>query len=174
MDRSAKALESFCGDDETWVDSWRVSAIGRGWNAAMPGFSKETVGLTDQRLLWLEENLETVDVAAIESVTSDEVSHHSAPGMVRAGGVALVLGAMATAAMLFVFSFSLTTALVPLAIGAGIFALSIGFARARQKSDAQLMQHRLQIETDDSVVIVWGDQEDMATLKDAIEPETTE
>ena len=137
----------------------------------MPGFSRQTIGLTDRRLLWLDENLETVERAAVETVSTDQVEHRNAPRMVRAGGAALVLGALASAVMLFVLSSPLSTASLPLTGGVVLFLTSIGFARARDESGAQLMQHRLQIETPESVVTVWGDQEDVAPLADALDAE---
>lgn len=169
MDRSEKALASFCEDGETWVDSWTVSAVGRGWDAAMPGFSTQTVGLTDRRLLWLDENLETVELADVESVSTDEVDHSNAPGVVRAGAFALVLGAMASAALAFLLSTPLSTAVLPLAAGALLFVGSIGVARAREETGARLVQHRLQIDAGEDVVTVWGDEGDVAALADALE-----
>lgn len=172
MDRSAKALESFCEGDEAWEGSWKVSAVGRGWDAAMPGFSSETVGLTDRRLLWLDENLETVELTDVEAVSTDTVEHGNAPGVVRAGALALVLGAIGSAVLFLLFSAGLRTAILPLTGGTLLFVGSIGVARAREETGARLMQHRLQIETAESVVTVWGDQEDVQALADALDSES--
>lgn len=171
MDRSAKALESFCEDDEAWVDSWTVSAVGRGWGAAIPGSSAdETIGLTDRRLLWLDENLESVVLDDVESVTTDVLEHSSAPGSVRLGAVALVLGAFGSAVSLVVLSFPLATALLPLVVGLIVLVGSIGVARARAETGAKNVYHQLLIELDDSFVTVWGDRESVEMLADALDP----
>ena len=173
MDRSAKALESFCEDDETWVDSWTVSAVGRGWSAAMPGLAAtETVGLTDERLLWFDDDLEAVDRADIEAVSTAVVDHQDATPLVRGGAAALVLGALGSIALLFVLSVPLTTGLVPLAAGLLAFVGSVGFARARKRAGEQLMQHRLRIEAGDSAVTVWGDDEVVESLAAALDRST--
>lgn len=171
MDRSAKALESFCGDDETWVDSWTVSRVGRGLSGAMPGVTgTETVGLTDRRLLWLDENLESVALGDVESVSTDALEHGNAPGSVRVGAAALVFGAIGSVAALFALSLPLATALAPLAVGLLLFVGSVGVARARAETGAEVVQHRLRIETPESVVTVWGDEADVEALAAAVDP----
>lgn len=173
MDASARALHSFLDEDEEWVESWAVAAVGRGLTAATPRPSgEETVGLTDRRLLWLDENLESVALADVTSVDADAVDHARAPPLVRAGGAALVFGALGSAALLFALSFPLATGLVPFGVGVVAFVATLWVARARAEASDRVRRHRLRIEADGEVLTVWCDEPTCAEIADRIREES--
>lgn len=170
MDRSVRALESFCEDDEEWVDSWTVDVIGRGWKVApSPSASDRTVGLTDRRLLWLDGELESVTVADVESVTTDVIERRNAPPVVRIGAIAMVLGIAASVASTVLLSVPLTTAVLPFAVGLLAFVATIAVARVRESPVTEHVHHRLKIDTDDGVVSVWDDEATLTSIADALE-----
>lgn len=171
MDRTERALASFTGEDEELSTTWEVDSIVRGLSFSLPGIGEgETLGVTDSRLLWLDEDLETVEIAAVEDIEITSISRSSAPWTIRLGAIALTLGLIGTPLLWLFASLSLLETLAPLGMGVLVLALTTAIARLRgQTVEEGESQHFARLRTSASVVQIFADEETLEEIVDAIE-----
>lgn len=171
LDASEQALASFTDDGEEFRRSWTVDTINRGLSLSPPGFGDDqTLGLTDRRLLWLDENLEEVDLDGVMAVERKTISKTSAPLWVRIGAVVLTLGIIATPALWFLTSLSTLEVLTPLLVGVFVYTLTTILARISGQTVEEEIRHQyLQLQTERSVVQIYADKDVLDAVADAIE-----
>lgn len=173
MDRTARALASFLDDGEEMRETWSVDTINRGFELSPPGMGgRETLGLTGRRLLWLDEELETVDLADVITVERESVRQSATPALLAVGGLALVLGVLATAALWLLMSLSTTVTVAPLAVGGAVFVLAmvVGYLR-EDGSDEGDVHHYLEVKTERTTVQIYAEEALVGEMADRIEAE---
>ncbi|WP_135662059.1 hypothetical protein [Halorhabdus rudnickae] len=171
MDRTERALASFLDGDEELVETWTVDTINRGFELSPPGMGdSETLGLTDRRLLWLDDELETVDLEVIRHVDHESVRPHSTPLLLTVGALALVLGALATPALWLLASLSTVETLAPLAVGVGLFVVTSVLSHVRDGDvDDDEHFHYLELRTERTTVQIYADLEIVDAIGERIE-----
>ncbi|WP_158854576.1 DUF6232 family protein [Halorhabdus sp. CUG00001] len=168
-DRTEKALRSFLGDDEQLRETWVVDGITRGLSLSVPTLGgSETLGMTDQRLLWLDEELETVALEQVRDLESTSMQPSGAGLLAGLGGLALVFGLLVTPILWLFVDVSAQVALSPIVIGAVLFAAGLAGSRLRDDSDDQPAQHYLQIRTSEATVQVFADDADVDDIRETI------
>lgn len=159
-------LKSFLDDDESLRSTATVDAVQRGFTTTPPQLEDSvTVGVTDRRLLWFDEELDTIERSAIESVERDSVSHRSAPTVVRVGSFAMIAGIVAGLVGGLVGGLSLPVSLGLVAGGIAVFAATLALARVRGDTASGFEKHRLTVETDDQLIQLWGTDDALATVE---------
>lgn len=175
MSDDERVLASFCDGDEELGETWQVTAVERGRPRSPPQTGgDETLGLTDRRLLWFDEELDSVALAAVESVDSGVTRHRSAPRIVRIGSGAMVVGLLTTVGATFLSLTTLPVALLPVVVGVVAFAGSLLYARASGQSGTERVQHRLRIDDGGEPVTVWTDEATAAAIASAVESDRPE
>lgn len=172
MNRTERALASFLdGDDEELVETWTVDTINRGFELSPPGMGPtETLGLTDRRLLWLDDELESVEFADIKAVKTETTQSGAGSAIVRLGVLGLVIGVLATV-VLWLFT-SLSTPLTVAPLGVGLFTLVLSAITARRHDDGEAeaaTQHYLVIRTPRTAVQIFAGRESVEELYDSVE-----
>lgn len=167
MDRSEQALASLL-EDEPLEETWTVDTINRGFELSPPGMGDtETLGLTDRRLVWLAEELESVDVSDIRSMDVESVNQAPSSALVLLGPVLGLLGAPLSAALWLFTSLSIEIVLAPLAIGALVFVVGLVSSQFGSDDDAEVY-HYLELRTVDSTVQVYATPDLVETIRDRI------
>jgi hypothetical protein len=174
-DRTEQALRSFLADDEQLLATWTVDGITRGLSLSVPTLgASETLGLTDRRLLWLDEELETVPLEDVHELEATSMQASGAGLLAGVGGLALALGLLITP-LLWVFTdVSAQLALAPIVIGAVTFVAGLAGSRVRDDSDDRPAHHYLQIRTVKTTVQVFADESVVAAIREQIETATDE
>lgn len=170
MDASERALDSVLAADETLVTTWTVGAIRRGFARRPPQFGADLrLGLTDRRLAWIDEELQSVDRERIDGAETGTVTVAPAPTVVRIGGLAAVLGLVGTAVAWLLGWLSLPAALAPLTAGLAVLVGTALYARFRGLTSARTDYHYCRIDTDEAAVTVFADAETVASIADTLE-----
>jgi hypothetical protein len=167
-------LRSFLEEDESLLAVAGVRAAQRGFSTTPPQLADDaTVGVTERRLLWFTDELETVDRAEINGVERDSVSHQSAPTVVRLGSFAMIAGLVGAVVAVLFAGQSLPVGLGLAAGGVAIFAATIGVARVRGDTggDGGFEHHRLNVKTTTELVQLWGDAAALSEIADALAEE---
>lgn len=165
-----QVLQSFLHDDESLASIVTIQAAQRGFTTTPPQLAEEaTVGVTEQRLLWFDEGLETIDLSAINSVEVGSVEHQSAPTIVRVGSVVLLAGIVAGIVGWLFAGLSPTVGIGLATAGVVAFVASIGTARARGDTGGGFEKHRLSIQHDDGVALLWGSETELTTIESALD-----
>lgn len=171
-DRTAsdeRVLASFLDGEEELRATWRVDAVHRGWATSPPQFGDDVrLGLTDRRLLWDDEELDSVALAAVEDVERDVHVHRSAPRIVRIGSAAMLLGLVTTVGVVGLGLADLTTGLLPIVVGVLAFLGAVGYARFSGQSTVDRVQPRLRIDDGGEQVTVWGEEDALDAVRDAV------
>lgn len=168
MDRSEQALASLLGEDESLLETWTADTINRGFELSPPGMGgSETLGLTDRRLVWLDDDLETVDLGDVVSVETNSVSRTPGSTLALIGPVLLVLGAIATVALWLLSSFSVGVVLAPLGIGALVFLLGLLSTRLRDPDDVD-RQYYLEVKTMETTLQVYAMESTVESMDDRL------
>ena len=168
MDRSEQALSSLLDAEESLLETWHVDTINRGFELSPPGMGdSETIGLTDRRLIWLDDELESVHVSDIRSTGVESVNQAPSSALVLLGPVLGLLGAPLSAALWLFTSFSFEIVLAPLALGGLVFAVGLVISQLGDNDDAEIY-HYLEIRTVDSTVQVYATAETAETIRDLI------
>ncbi|WP_181686860.1 DUF6232 family protein [Halorhabdus salina] len=174
-DRAKQALRSFLGDDEQLLETWAVDGATRGLSLSVPTLGdSETLGLTDQRLLWLDEDLETVPLENIRDLEPTSMQPSGAGLLAGVGGLALALGLLVTPILWVFVDVSARMALAPIVIGAVLFVAGLVGSRLRDDSDDRPAQHYLQIRTSETTVQVFADDSDIEDIRERIATATDE
>lgn len=168
MDRSEQALSSLLGDGEPLRETWSVDTVTRGFEFSPPGFGgSETVGLTDQRLVWLDDELETVDLADVTSVDINSVGQSPASMLLVVGPIAIVLGAVASSVLWFFTSLPSMVTLAP--VGLGILALAAAFVGSRfQDSEDVERQYYLDVKTIETTIQVYATESTVRAMHERV------
>lgn len=163
-------LQSFLSDDESLLWTEHVEAVQDGFTTTPPQMGDDvTVGVTEQRLLWFDDELAAVDRSAIDSVERDTVGHRSAPTIVRIGSLAMLAGLVA-AVVSTAFAGQPLTVAAGLAIGGiAVFAATIALARIRGDASGDFEKHRLTVTHDDGLVLLWGSENGLSSLAAALD-----
>lgn len=170
MSDDEQVLASFCDGDERLRETWTVTAVERGRPRKPPQAGGDlTLGLTDRRLLWFDEELGSVALAALEGVEPGVTRHRSAPRIVRLGSVAMMLGLLTTVTATVLSLASLPTALLPVIAGVFAFAGALVYARATGQSGSERSQHRLRIDDGGEPVTVWADEATSEAIATALD-----
>lgn len=163
-------LRSFLSDEESLLSTATAEAVQTGFTTTPPQLGDDVaVGVSDRRLLWFDDELETIDRSSIESVERDAVSHQSAPAIARIGSF-LMIGGIVAGLVSAVFTDQPLLVSVGLAV-AGIlaFAATVGVARVRGDTGGGIEKHRLTIEHDGGLVLVWSTESALAELAAALD-----
>ncbi|WP_136686735.1 hypothetical protein [Halorhabdus amylolytica] len=169
MDRTERALASFLGDDEELVETWTVDTIIRGFELSPPGMGPtETLGLTDRRLLWLDEDLETVEFEDVEAIKTETMQSGTGSAILRLGVLSLAIGILATIALWLFMSFSPLLTAAPFGVGVVTFALSVVTARLRDDDEAGETYHYLAVQTSRTTLQVYATEATVETIVDQI------
>lgn len=162
-------LQSFLADDESLLCTAALNAVQDGLTTAPPQLGGDVaVGVTEHRLLWFDDELETVERSAIESVERDTVSHQSAPTIARIGSFLMIAGIVGGVV-------SVVFTAQPLIVSAGLavggilaFAATIAVARARGDTGGGIEKHCLTVERDGGPVLLWGREDALSSLATAL------
>jgi len=159
-------LRSFLTDDESLHATATVDGVQRGFSATPPRANGTvTVGVTEDRLLWFDDELDELDRTGIESVEGDVVDHQSAPTIVRIGSFVMIAGVVA-ALFSYVFGGQSLPAALGLAVGGVLaFVATVAVARVREDAGSEFVKHRLTVEGSEETVQLWGDRDELTTLK---------
>lgn len=171
MDRTERALASVLDDDEELRETWQVDTIKRGFDLSPPGMgSGETLGLSDRRLLWLDDELETVALADVKAVKIETMQAGTASAVLRIGLLSLVISALATIALWLFTSFSTLLTAAPLGLGVFTFALSVVTARLRDdgEDEAGETYHYLAVQTPRTTLQVYATEGTVEAIVDQI------
>lgn len=167
-----QVLASFCDGDEAIRETWTVMAVERGRPGAPPQVGGDlTLGLTDRRLLWFDEELGSVALAAVEDVDAGVTRHRSAPRIVRLGSAAMMVGLLATVTATVLSLASLPAAVLPVILGVLAFAGTMVYARVTGQSGSEHSQHRLRIDDGGEPVTVWAEEATTAAVAVALDGE---
>ena len=170
MDRSEKALASLLADDEQLCETWSVDTINKGFSMSPPGMGpNETLGLTDRRLVWLDEELETIDLDDIRAIEATSVDRSSAPVVVVLGSIAIVLGIIATPLLWLFASLPIEQTLAPLALGIVLYLLSSVITAIRTDGEEVDRQHYLEVRTARTTAQVYDSKATVEEMLDRIE-----
>lgn len=164
----AQILQSFLDGDEELQATVTVEAVQRGFSTSPPMSGDDvTVGVTRDRLLWFDDELETVPLDEIERVEQSHIEHQSAPTIVRLGSFGLIFGILAAIGTAVATDYSLLVSIALVAGGALAFVATILVARSRDESGSQFEKHRLVVEGD-AMVLIWGQQDALSAIESAI------
>ncbi|ACV10259.1 hypothetical protein Huta_0070 [Halorhabdus utahensis DSM 12940] len=168
MDPSEKALESLLADDESLVESWTVDTVTRGFEFSPPGLGgTETVGLTDRRIVWLDDELETVDLEDIRSVGVDSVGQSLASMLLITGPIATVLGAIVTIVLRLFTSLPAPLTLAPLGIGLCILVAALVGSRLQDPEDVD-RQYYLDMKTLETTVQIYATESTVVEMTERV------
>ncbi|MFB6202035.1 MAG: hypothetical protein ABEI98_08490 [Halorhabdus sp.] len=170
MDRSRKALASLLAADEELLESWTVDTINEGFELSPPGMGPdETLGLTERRLIWLDEDLESVDLDDVLVVSGESVSESASPVLATGGILALVLGIVATPALWVLTSLPIAQTIAPLVGGVILFGLATIASHLRTGDDGGNRQHYLEVKTARTTVQVYASEDTVTEMAERIE-----
>jgi len=170
MDASERALASLLGADEELQETWTVDTINKGLSFSPPGMgTDETLGLTERRLLWLDDELESVAFDDLRDAKIETMQSGSSSAIVRLGVVALVFGVLTTAGLWLLSPLSTVVAVAPLAIGVGTLGLAAVTARLRDEDGEETEQHYLKLRTSRTTVQVFAEADTVAEIAERVE-----
>jgi len=173
MDRTERALASFLDDEEALVETWTVDTINRGFELSPPGMGPtETLGLTDRRLLWLDDDLETVEFADVKAIKTETMQSGTGSAMLRLGVLGLVVSVLATSLLWLFASLSTPLTIAPLGLGLLTFALSAITARRQKEDDGDVeaaTHHYLVVRTPRTSVQIFAERELVEEIHDGVE-----
>ncbi|WEL21467.1 hypothetical protein [Halorhabdus sp. BNX81] len=172
MDPSEQALASLLDEGESLEETWTVDTISRGFELAAPGLgSRETLGLTGKRLVWLDEEFETVDLEAVESVETNAVSQSPTSILIVIGVLGIVLGTIVTPLLWVFTSLSMELTLAPLVVGLLALVLGVVGTRLWDREDAE-QQHYLDVKTMTETIQIYATEATVETITERIRSET--
>ncbi|CCQ32181.1 hypothetical protein HLRTI_002759 [Halorhabdus tiamatea SARL4B] len=168
MDRSERALSSLLGEEEPLRETWRVDTVTRGFEFSPPGLGgSETVGLTDQRLVWLDDELETVDLADVTSVGINSVGQSPTSMLLVVGPIAVVFGVI-TSLLLWLFT-SLPSIVTLAPVGLGVLALVAAFVGSRFQDPADVeRQYYLDVKTVETTIQVYATESTVRAMNERV------
>lgn len=164
-----EVLQSVLADDESLDTTATLSAVHRGFSTTPPQLAADVrAGVTERRLLWVDDGLEAVERSAIEGVERGTVSHQSAPRVVRAGSFVMLVGVVA-GLVAGVFGGQSLPVAAGLALGGvAVFGATIALARVQGHTGGGFEHHRLTVETPEELVQLWGDPEALSAVESAL------
>ena len=162
MSDDERVLRSFVAADEEWLGSWSVTQVKRSKGHLPPSpAGAETVAVTDDRLLWFENELDDVTLDDVEDVESDYVEQQAAPPMVMAGGLLFVLGVFASIGALVGGVGDTLIVSMPALTGLAIFLGARVVANATGREGDTREGHRMRLWIDGDPVTIWAHDEDV-------------
>lgn len=162
-------LTSFLAADERLVSTATADGVVRGFTTTPPQFGDGvTVGVTDHRLIWFDDELGELDSGQIDEVDIETVAHRTAPLVVRLGSFAMLAGLVAGVVAGTLTGQPLTVSLGLAGGGIAAFALSLAVARYSGDRGGGFERHRLTVQTADDHVEIWGDPDDLASIEAAL------
>ena len=165
MSDDERVLRSFVGEDEAWQGHWTVTAVKRSAGQLPPGAAgEETVAVTDDRLLWFQNELETVAIDRIENVELEYVEQQAAPPIVLGGGLLFVVGVFASIGAFFANAGGPMIVALPALTGLMVFLATRIVADHTGREGEVRAGHRLRLWVDGDPVSVWGQEE--ATIEE--------
>jgi|GEM_PF-3528208 len=165
-----RVLQSFLDDDESLVSTATIDDAQHGFGSTPPQHDGGvSVGVSDRRLLWYDNELGTVALSAVESVDIDSIAHQSSPTVVRIGSFVMIAGLVAALVGSLFAGQSLQTAL---ALGGGgvlAFVATIVVARLRHETGTGFEKHRLTVDAGEDLLQLWGNEETLESLAGALD-----
>jgi hypothetical protein len=170
MSDDERVLRSFVADDEEWLECWSLTAVKRSVGQLPPKSGTETVALTDERVLWFDDELEDVWLAAVEETDREYVERQSAPPMVLGGGLLFVLGVFITLGAFFASAGDAFVIAMPAMTGLAAFLATWVVANVTDREGETWAGHRVRLWLAEGPVSIWGDDEaTMADLQATVE-----
>jgi len=168
MDPSERALDSLLEEGEPLVETWTVDSTTRGLEFSPPGLGgTETVGLTDRRLVWLDDELETVDLADVTSVGIDSVGQSTTSLLLVTGPIATVLGAIVTAVLWLFTSLPGIVTVAPLGLGVFVLLAAVVGSRLQDTENIE-RQYYLDVKTTETTVQVYATESTVESMNERI------
>lgn len=172
-DTDVQILRSFLDDGEELRSTVTVEAVQRGFSASPPAVGDDVaVGVTRDRLLWFDDELESLPLGDVHTVEQSYIEHRSAPTVVRLGSFGFILGVLAAIGTAVATDHSLLVSVALAVAGAIAFVASILHARSRGESGSTFEKHRLLVESEDAMVLIWGTADALSTIESAVTDRT--
>lgn len=168
MDRSEQALASLLDEDESLQETWNANTINRGFEMSPPGMGgSETLGLTERRLVWLDEELETLELADVVSVDTNAIAQSATSLLFGIASLSIVVGAIASIVLWLFTSFSTVVTLAP--VGIGVILLLVAFLRSRVRDSEDVeYQHFLEVKAAETIVQVYATESTVESMHERI------
>ena len=162
MSDDERVLRSFVAEDEEWLGSWSITQIKRSKGHLPPSpAGAETVAVTEDRLLWFQNELDDVTLADVENVESEYIEQQAAPPMVMGGGLLFVLGVFASIGAFVAGVGDTLVVSMPALTGLAIFLGARVVASVTGQEGDTREGHRMRLWTDGEPVTIWAHDEDV-------------
>jgi hypothetical protein len=171
MTSDERVVTSFVAEDEDLRGTWTATKVAYGKGQIPPMVSgEEVVAVTDERVLWFQDELEALPLDAIEGVDREYIERQAAPPMVLGGGLVFVLSIFASIGAFFANAGGPLVVAMPALTGLLVFVLAFVVARLTGREGQVTSGHRLRLWTEGGAVSIWaGEEEAVAGIEGAVE-----